>query len=299
MKVNRWFGVGWASAAVVLLLGVAFWGCGSESDLTSPESSFNPPPAGSGAGLLAVEIESFGTLDDGLEGVFAVAESDSGKGQGHKERTPLTALFVTFDAIRVYPACEDSAGVDDDSTDVGEDDGGEDSTSAAAWYGLLDEEDGGDQDRKRELDGECEYLEFLIEPPVTVNVADLDSTLTTVLGTLEIPMGDYNHLSLRLADAWVVTAEGDEVPAELPGGDQNWLKIIVPFTVEDGQVTEIVIAFDLSRSIVETPPGSGNFKIKPVLHGHVGRGGEGHQGSGGGGQGQGGGSGQGQGGGGK
>ena len=86
---------------------------------------------------------------------------------------------------------------------------------------------------------------------------------------------------LRLADAWVVTAEGDEVPAELPGGDQNWLKIIVPFTVEDGQVTEIVIAFDLSRSIVETPPGSGNFKIKPVLHAHVGQGAR-HEGEGGG-----------------
>lgn len=244
MKLNRRLDVGWAPVAVVLLLGVAFWGCGSESDLTTPESSFNPPPAGSGAGLLAVEIESFGSLDDGLEGVFAVAESDSGEGQGHKERTPLTALFVTFDAVRVYPACEDSAGVEE--TD------------------------------------ECAYLEFLIEPPVTVNVADLDSTLTTVLGTLEIPMGDYTHISLRLADAWVVTAEGDEVPAELPGGDQNWLKVIVPFTVEDGQVTEIVIAFDLSRSIVETPPGSANFKIKPVLHGHVGRSGDGGQGGGGG-----------------
>jgi hypothetical protein len=238
VRMNRWLSVGWAPVAAVLLLGVAFWGCGSESDLTSPESSFNPPPAGSGAGLLAVEIESFGSLDDALEGVFAAAESDSGKGQGHKERTPLTALFVTFDAIRVYPACEDSEGIGED-------------------------------------DGECEYLEFLIEPPVTVNVAELDSTLTTVLGTLEIPMGDYTHISLRLADAWVVTAEGDEVPAELPGGDQNWLKIIVPFTVGDGQVTEIVIAFDLSRSIVETPPGSGNFKIKPVLHGHVGQGGGG------------------------
>ncbi len=263
MRVKRLVGLVWVAA---LVSGVALWGCGSESDITSPDRTYSPPPAGSGAGLLAVEIESFGSLNDGLDGMFATAESDSGK--GHKERTPLAGLFVTFDSVRVYPACEDS--VDDGGLDTT----GTDTTSAAAWYGPLDEGEEG------EHDGDCAPLEFSIDPPVTVDVAGLDSTLTEVLGALEIPMGDYTHLTLRLADSWVVTETGDEVPAELPGGDQNWLKVIVPFTVEDGQVTAIVVAFDLSRSVVEAPPGSGNFKIKPVLHGHVGQGSS-HHGEGG------------------
>ena len=72
-------------------------------------------------------------------------EGDSGKGQGHKERTPLTALFVTFDAIRVYPACEDSRASARTTA-------ARTPRSAAAWYGLLDEEDGrrpGSQARTR------------------------------------------------------------------------------------------------------------------------------------------------------
>ena len=112
---------------------------------------------------------------------------------------------------------------------------------------------------------DCDYIEVLTDP-ITVNLAGLDTTLTELLGTLELPQGDYTHLALHVADGWVVTQAGDSVEADVPGNN-DLLKVIFPFTVSDGQVTEIVIVFDLDKSVVEAPPGSGNFKIKPVLHG--------------------------------
>ena len=229
-------------------LGLGTWGC--TSDVTAPGSGLQAPPAGSGAGLLAVEVESFGSLNTGAD-LFAAAPADSS--HGHGRRTPVTALYVTFDSLRVFPACEDSL------------DGG-DSTMAASGQAFRFH---GNGDGMHEFDGECGYFDLLTEP-VTVNVADLDSTLTEILGTLQLPEGDYTHLALHLADAWVVTADGDSVAAFLPGGMENWLKVIVPFSVEDGEVTVILISFDLDHSLVEAPPGSLHFLVKPVLHGHLG-----------------------------
>ncbi len=107
--------------------------------------------------------------------------------------------------------------------------------------------------------------------PLTLNAADLDTSLALLLGTLDLPAGDYSHLSVRIVEGWVVTEEGETFPVELPG-DNEYLKVGVRFTVADGQVTEIMIRFDLARSVVETPPGSKVFILKPVMHGERGHG---------------------------
>ncbi len=240
------------ASALTLAVGAGLVGCGSSSNPAAPGNVFSPPPAGSGMGLLAVSLNTVGSVN---------AAATMGVHPLGSDRTPISAVWITFDSIRVYPACEDSA--DDDTT--GEE---EDSTSAAKrWNGLSflhDDHDstGGGDDSTH---ADCGAVEVLTDP-VTVNLAGLDTTLSEFLGTLELPQGDYSHLALHVADGWVVTQAGDSIRADVPGNN-DMLKVIFPFTVSDGQVTDIVIVFDLDKSVVEAPPGSGNFKIKPVLHG--------------------------------
>lgn len=220
----------------LLLLGVAVgvWGCGSDDSGTTT-APFTPPPEGSGNGLLALQVGATGSA--GAAGVVGLA-------QGPKERTEIDELWLTFDSIRVHAACADTDTVAD----------------ASAAFALLDDDD--------ELDDDCgEWIEFLTEP-VTVNVMELGDSLQTLLGTLVLPAGQYDMLRLHILQATVITAEGDTVEADVPSGDTSGLKVHVDFTVDDGGVSEVVIEFDLERSIVETPPGSGNFKVKPVIHGH-------------------------------
>ncbi len=245
------------AVAAVLWLGGALAGCGSSDNPAAPRAGLNPPPSGSGTGLLAVSMTVTGNLNASTPaGVASAAD------HGSPKRTPIASLWITFDSIRAYPVCGDSLGGDHQEDPLGwrsavrllDDDG--DSTEA-------------DDDSTGHGDDDCGYQEILTDP-VTVNVADLDSTLSDLLGSVVLPAGDYSHLALHLADAWVVTEAGDSVSAELPGGMDNLLKVVTPFTVDDGGTTEIVIFFDLDRSVVEAPPGSLNFKIKPVLHGHMG-----------------------------
>ncbi len=251
--------IGVAAVAAGLVLSMQLLGCGSDKGPTAPGAAYTVPPASSGQGLFALAVQPSGTLNGapGGPGVPSLAD------HGMPGRTPLSALYITFDSIRVYPACEDSM----DEHEGG--DGGDDSTMTA--FGarglafLADDDDtlGGDESDS------CGYVEVLTSP-VTLNMAGLDTTLTQLLGTLDLDMGDYSHLSLHLADAWVVTEAGDSVQASLPGMGNNWLKVLFPFTVSAGQVTEIVIHFDLARSVVEAPPGSMRFMIKPVIHGRWG-----------------------------
>ena len=229
----------WVPVIAALALIVAVGGCGSDGNPAAPGSvsidDFNPPLAGSGLGMLAVSMQAVGTLNDDVDGLMAVAGNGD---SGAKKRTQLTDLFLTFDSIRVYPVSEDSAMYQGD----GEGDG----------------------------DSTCVPIEFLVGP-LTLNAAELDTSLALLLGTLDLPAGDYSHLSVRIVEAWVVTVDGETYPVELPG-DNEYLKVGVKFTVADGQVTEIMIRFDLARSVVETPPGSKVFILKPVMHGVRGHG---------------------------
>ncbi len=228
-----------APVITALALVLAIWGCGSDGNPAAPGSvsidDFNPPAAGTGLGMLAVSIQAIGTLNDDVEGVTATAGNGN---SGSKKRTPLADLFVTFDSIRVYPVSEDSSMHQGDGEGVG--------------------------------DSTCVPIEFLVDP-LTLNAADLDTSLALLLGTLDLPAGDYSHLSVRIVEAWVVTEDGETYPVGLPG-DNEYLKVGVRFTVADGQVTEIMIRFDLARSVVETPPGSKVFILKPVMHGARGHG---------------------------
>ncbi|MGD8395662.1 MAG: DUF4382 domain-containing protein [Candidatus Eiseniibacteriota bacterium] len=225
---------------VALVVLVAFFtGCGESSDPTAPLALDGD---GTSVGLLAVSMTAGALSGDGVaEQPIAsepAPESESAAGPGcwWSDAPALAELVFEFDAIRIY------ATADCDS-------------SGEHW--------------RRASSDSCRYLEFTFDA-VTVDAADLGTTLTDLLAGLEVPAGDYTHLAIHLADAWgTVDSTGATVPVALPGASDGFLKIQVPFTVEAGSVTQIVITIDLERSVREVPPGSGTFELVPVLRGDV------------------------------
>jgi hypothetical protein len=153
----------------------------------------------------------------------------------------FSALFLTFDSIRVYVA------------------GAQCDSSGQGWHGGS---------------GDPEYIEILVDP-VTVDAVELDSTLTALLGSAELPTGTYSHLSLGIVEAWAITPEGEEVEVIVPGTGDPSLRVMVSFTVEEGQVSAITIVVNLERSLREMPPGSGRIVLMPVLRGESTGGGHG------------------------
>ena len=204
---------------------------------------------GPGMGTLALSM-GYG---NGFSSASQVTPQSEDFGSG--DRTPLSDLILTFHSVQAWSCTGDDSLDDDDDDD-------DDSTHAddrAFLQPLHDDEDDDDED--------CTPFTVLSDSTVTLSTGTFDSTLTVWLGNALLPEGHYEFLTLGNVQAWVVTAAGETVAAKVPSGR---LKIKAPFTIDAGGMTDLLVVFDLNRSIVEAPPGSQNFIVKPVVHSQVG-----------------------------
>lgn len=207
-------------------------------------SSCGQSPSAPGTGNLSVFMAFDNGFAAGPAGQAALQPmSDGSFGSG--DRTPLADLIVSFDSITAYACADTDTVMKDEEGD------------ASRLSPLSDDEefDGAEED--------CTAFPVLSDSTVTLSVAGLDTTLANFLGDAQLPAGDYDFLVLGMAKAMVVTQAGDSVDAVVPSGK---IKVNSPFTIGDGMDTNITIVFDVNRSVVESPPGSMNFKVKPVLH---------------------------------
>lgn len=101
--------------------------------------------------------------------------------------------------------------------------------------------------------------------PITVNLLDLVNGQTIVFGSNEVPAGKYTQIRIIIDDAWVVI-NGERKPLDVPSGAQTGLKLGPEFTVLEGLTYELVVDFDVNRSIVVTgPPHNPGYKLKPIM----------------------------------
>lgn len=225
--------LGLAAGTLVVLF--ALWSC-------------SQGPSAPGTGSLSV----FMAFDHGFpaaspaQGIAPMGEDGSGWG----DRTPLSDLIVSFQSVQAWSCADDDTSMEEDDDE-------------AMHLEPLD--DGEDDDE--EGDDDCQSFGVMSDSTVTLSASALDTTLSALLGNSSLPTGDYDFLVLGIVNAYVVTQAGDTVEAKVPSGR---IKVKSPFTISDGGSTEILIVFDVNRSVVETPPGSMNFLVKPVLHSHVG-----------------------------
>lgn len=221
-------------ATLTVLFGLLSAGCGSESGITQPTAGETINLDGD-AGIVAIQLQTVGAVGDS-------SAYNDGHGGGPHNGVALESLLLTFDALRIYPANADSG-------------------CMGTGNGNPDRDHDGDCDG----DSACGYIEILTDP-VTVDLPALGEALTELLGTLDVPTGEYSHLALHIAAAEGTTVDGETVEVTIANRDEM-LRIRVPFTIEEGMVTEIAIVIDLSRSVREVPPGSGDFVLVPILHG--------------------------------
>jgi hypothetical protein len=116
------------------------------------------------------------------------------------------------------------------------------------------------------------WSEVVLATPQRIDLLTLTNGVLAELGQTELPAGEYtqarlvlaaNTASAPLANA-VIPTGGSEVALTTPSGQQTGLKINVNVSVAPEEVADLVIDFDVCRSVVRAG-NSGMFLLKPVL----------------------------------
>jgi inhibitor of cysteine peptidase len=103
---------------------------------------------------------------------------------------------------------------------------------------------------------------------ISINISDNMSTFDLLkvkgieefFGSSEVVAGKYTQVRLIVDSAAVAVDGGEPQEAIIPS---NEVKILRPFTVEDGETTTLLIDFDAEHSVVFA--GSGKIQVKPVV----------------------------------
>lgn len=100
----------------------------------------------------------------------------------------------------------------------------------------------------------------------TINLLEFSNGRTTEIGSADVPVGEYTQIRLKIAAAEVVVGE-DSHQVTVPSGAQTGLKLITQFTIIAGSTVELIVDFDVSRSVVTTGPPSQpkSYRLKPTL----------------------------------
>jgi hypothetical protein len=122
-------------------------------------------------------------------------------------------------------------------------------------------------------------------PNKIYNLIELVNGVMESLGIEDLPAGKYTQVRLILGDAvppnsgnnikdephempnYVIKDLGNdlysEIPIKIPSGFKTGIKIVHSFVVEPNSFTELILDFDVRRSIVET--GNGKLILKPTI----------------------------------
>jgi len=118
----------------------------------------------------------------------------------------------------------------------------------------------------RSSDAEENDGEWIVinDEPVRVNLLDLVNGKLDVLGESELETGNYQQLRLILGNDNEIVINGETIPLDTPSAQQSGLKLNLDIAIEGGEIFNLLLDFDASRSIVKAGL-SGMFILKPVL----------------------------------
>lgn len=126
-----------------------------------------------------------------------------------------------------------------------------------------------DDDSDMDDDDESNWIEIPYEESSRyVNLMDLTGENSLLLGTDDFPEGEIDQLRLVLGSDNYVVKDGQRSDLKTPSAEQSGLKIKVDETIEGGMSYDLVIDFDVAKSIV-VAGNSGNIILKPVLRAYL------------------------------
>ena len=86
---------------------------------------------------------------------------------------------------------------------------------------------------------------------------------SAILGDTSLPAGQYTQIRLILGTNNYVIENGVKHSLVVPSGSQTGLKLNHQFTIETGVLYELMLDFNVDKSIIVT--GNGAYKLKPVI----------------------------------
>lgn len=98
----------------------------------------------------------------------------------------------------------------------------------------------------------------------TFDLLQLVNGVFATLGDVDLDAGKYTQIRIMLESARVVV-DGTSHDVTIPSGFQTGIKLVGGFTIEPSVVTEIAVDFDVARSLHESPPGSGDYILRPTI----------------------------------
>ena len=109
--------------------------------------------------------------------------------------------------------------------------------------------------------------------PKTIDLMKLQKGVTGALTQgASVPAGAYDWMRLKvLADkntqgeSYIKLLDGTQYPLWIPSGAETGLKLVRPFSVAQGSTTQLVIDFDLRKSVTAPPGQDPNYIMRPTL----------------------------------
>lgn len=102
----------------------------------------------------------------------------------------------------------------------------------------------------------------IVSHPATFDLLTLTGGATALLGTDEVPVGNYSRIRLDVSSAELVYQDGTTAPLKIESG-----KVDVPiqFNVAQDETTGVVLDFDAAASVQVNDTGSGQLILRPVV----------------------------------
>jgi len=91
----------------------------------------------------------------------------------------------------------------------------------------------------------------------------LTNGASAVLGDTSLTPGKYTQIRLIIGEGSYVIDQGVKHDLEIPSGSQTGLKLTHQFTIESGKLYELILDFNVDKSIIIT--GNGKYKLKPTI----------------------------------
>lgn len=121
-----------------------------------------------------------------------------------------------------------------------------------------------DHEKSEMSEDDNSWKEIVFEGSQYINLLDLTGGNTLLLGTEDFPEGKIDQIRLILGEDNYLIKNGNRLELQTPSAQQSGLKIKVNQEIEAGNSYNLMIDFDVAKSIV-VAGNSGNIILKPVL----------------------------------
>jgi len=95
------------------------------------------------------------------------------------------------------------------------------------------------------------------------DLLQLTNGASAILGDTSLPAGNYTQIRLIIGEGSYVIDNGVKHNLEIPSGFQTGIKLIHQFTIEEGKLYELMLDFNVEKSIIIT--GNGRYLCKPTI----------------------------------